>query len=264
MSYQRLPNACSIKDVALTFRYRYRREAACFGCTVSKPERTLSEIEFFAGLSADELEALAPLCRWRLYEAGQQIIGHLDYTSDIFFIVSGRVRVIVYSASGKEVMFRDLGAGKTFGELAAIDGNVRSASVVALTGCVLATMTAEGFHRVLQDHPDVARRIMAYLVGLVRRLSDRVVEFSVLAVRNRIHAELLRLARERDLSGNEAFIAPAPTHAEIASRVSTHREAVTREFNALSRDGLIERRDGGLVIHDVARLAHLVEKVLQE
>lgn len=231
---------------------------------MSEPERTLSGVNFFAGLSAGELDTLAALCRWRRYEPGQQIIRHQDDTSDIFFIVSGRVRVIVYSASGKEVMFRDLDAGKTFGELAAIDGNVRSASVVALTRCVLATMTAQGFHRVLQDHPDVARRIMIYLVGLVRRLSDRVVEFSVLAVRNRIHAELLRLARERTFDGNEAFIVPAPTHAEIASRVSTHREAVTREFNALARDGLIERRGSGLAIRDVARLARLVEEVLQE
>ena len=229
---------------------------------MSEPEYTLSRVQFFEGLSARDLESLAKGCRWRRYTAGQQIIGHQDDTSDVYFVVSGSVRVIIYSASGKEVMFRDLGPGKIVGELSAIDGEARSASVIALTRSVLAAMPADRFHRVLQDHPEVARRIMAYLVGLIRRLSDRVVEFSVLAVKNRIHAELLRLARDRGFDNNTAVIAPAPTHAEIASRVSTHREAVTRELNTLARDGLIERRRGKMVIRDVARLARLVEKVL--
>lgn len=229
-----------------------------------EPEETLAIIKFFEGLSSSELNALARKCRWCRYSAGQQIIGHQDESKDVYFIVAGRVRVIVNSASGKEVMFRDLDAGTTFGELSAIDGEVRSASVVALAPTVLATMSADYFHRVLQSHPDVARRLMTYLVGLVRRLSDRVVEFSILAVKNRIHAELLRLARDQGYDGNTAVIVPAPTHAEIASRVSTHREAVTRELNALARDGLIRRERRGLVIDDVAHLARLVEKVLDE
>jgi CRP/FNR family transcriptional regulator, cyclic AMP receptor protein len=231
---------------------------------MSEPGYTLSNIRFFEGLSARDLDSLAKDCRWRRYTADQQIIGHQDDTNDAYFVVSGGVRVIIYSASGKEVMFRDLGPGKIVGELSAIDGEARSASVIALSPSVLAVMPADRFHRVLRDHPEVARRIMAYLVGLVRRLSDRVVEFSVLAVKNRIHAELLRLAHDQGFDGNTAIIVPAPMHAEIASRVSTHREAVTRELNALARDGLIERRDGNLVIRDVARLARLVESVLEE
>jgi CRP-like cAMP-binding protein len=231
---------------------------------VSEPENTLSNIQFFEGLPARELDSLAEGCRWRRYAADQQIVGHQDDTKDVYFVVSGIVRVTVYSASGREVTFRDLGAGTSFGELSAIDGGARSANVIALSPSVLAIMPANAFLRMLRDHPKVAQRVMVYLVGLIRRLSDRVVEFSVLAVKNRIHAELLRLARDRGLDGNTAVIVPGPTHAEIASRVSTHREAVTREFNALARDGLIERGRGGLVIRDVTRLARLVEKVLEE
>jgi len=75
---------------------------------------------------------------------------------------------------------------------------------------------------------------------------------------------LLRLARDQELDADKAVITPVPTHADIASRVSTHREAVTRELTALARDGLIERGDGVLVIADVPRLAQLVETGFQE
>ena len=225
---------------------------------------SLSGIELFEGLGGSDRDALARLCRWQRYAAHQYIVGHQDETNDVYFIVGGRVHVTIFSPSGKEVSFADLGAGKSFGEMAAIDGAPRSATVIALSDTVLASMSAEAFRRVLNDYPDVAAKMMQYLVGLVRRLSDRVVEFSVLAVRNRIHAELLRLARDQGLDGDTAVITPVPTHSDIASRVSTHREAVTRELNALTRDGLIERRDGTLVIVNIARLAQLVETGLEE
>lgn len=225
---------------------------------------SLSSIELFEGLGGSDRDALARLCRWQRYAAHQYIVGHQDETNDVYFIVGGRVHVTIFSPSGKEVSFADLPAGKSFGEMAAIDGAPRSATVIALSDTVLASMSAEAFRRVLNDYPDVAAKMMQYLVGLVRRLSDRVVEFSVLAVRNRIHAELLRLARDQGLDGDTAVITPVPTHSDIASRVSTHREAVTRELNALTRDGLIERRDGTLVIVNIARLAQLVETGLEE
>ena len=225
---------------------------------------SLSSIELFEGLGGSDRDALARLCRWQRYAAHQYIVGHQDETNDVYFIVGGRVHETIFSPSGKEVSFADLPAGKSFGEMAAIDGAPRSATVIALSDTVLASMSAEAFRRVLNDYPDVAAKMMQYLVGLVRRLSDRVVEFSVLAVRNRIHAELLRLARDQGLDGDTAVITPVPTHSDIASRVSTHREAVTRELNALTRDGLIERRDGTLVIVNIARLAQLVETGLEE
>ena len=87
-------------------------------------------------------------------------------------------------------------------------------------------------------------------VGEARELLDK----------NRIRAELLRLARDHVRSENTAEISPLPIHADIANRVSTHREAVTRELNALERVGLIERHDGTLIIRDVARLARSVEE----
>ena len=83
-------------------------------------------------------------------------------------------------------------------------------------------------------------------------------------MRKRIQAELLRLAHEAAPGHKCAMIFPAPTHAELASRVSTHREAVTRGLGELARAGIIEKRGGTLVIRDVETLAAMVTDVLSE
>ena len=98
----------------------------------------------------------------------------------------------------------------------------------------------------------------------VRSLTKRVYEFSTLAVNNRIQAELLRLASLAPREGKGARVNPAPTHAEIASRVSTHREAVTRELNRLARIGIIERQTGALIVRDLERLAAMLHEMTGE
>ena len=225
---------------------------------------TLSTIEPFRGLPAADLEAVARRCRWRRYDPGQQVVGRQEESRDVFFVVSGRVRVTLFSVSGKEVTFRDLDAGEMFGELAAIDGQPRSANVIALTESLIASLSGDAFWQVLREQPEVAAVTLKRLTANVRDLSERVFEFSTLTVNNRIQAELLRLALAH-LRDDEApaVIAPAPTHAEIASRVSTHREAVTRELSRLAQAGVIERHSGKLVVLDLPRLRRMVENVLE-
>ncbi|MGH6947584.1 MAG: Crp/Fnr family transcriptional regulator [Kiloniellales bacterium] len=225
-------------------------------------DKSLSKLRALESVAPDTITALERLVRWHEYLRDQQIIGHQDESSDVFFIVSGSVRVTVYSPAGKEVTFRDMAAGEMFGELAAIDGKPRSAGVVALSNCTIASLTAQQFGRVLHEHPDFAVVTLKRLAETVRSLSERVFEVSALSVRNRIHAELLRLARSNMLNENRAAISPAPTHSAIASRISTHREAVTRELSKLSKSGLIERQGNKIVVNDVHRLSRLVEDVL--
>lgn len=228
---------------------------------MAQDKDSLRDIDLLAGLPPADLDALAKRCAWRRVAAGQEIVGYQDETRDVFFIVGGRVRAVIYSAAGKEVTFRDIGAGQVFGEFSAIDGKPRSANIVALDDSVIAAMPAGVFWQVLTDHREVTAAVLKSLIGQLRALSDRVFEFSTLAVKNRIHAELLRLARDHMRDDNTAVVAPAPTHSDIASRISTHREAVTRELNELARAGLVKRRRGALEICDVPRLARLVEEV---
>ena len=222
----------------------------------------LESLELFQGLlSPQELDGLAGLCAWRSFDKDQQVVSQDSPGNDVHFVARGRVRVEIFAGDGQEVAFRDLGAGKSFGELSAIDGQARSASVVALEPSWIASLSRDRFWSVLRDHPSVTQQLLRQLAALVRNLTERVVEFSTLAVRNRIQAELVRMGREAGVARNEATLSPAPRHADIASRVSTNREAVARELAELARSGLVEKRRGALVLLDVKRLAEMVEDV---
>jgi CRP/FNR family cyclic AMP-dependent transcriptional regulator len=222
----------------------------------------LEGLELFQGLlTPGELDALAGLCAWRDFAKDQQVVSQDMPGNDVHFVAQGRVRVTIFAAGGQEVAFRDLGAGKSFGELSAIDGQARSASVVAVEPSCIASLSRERFWEVLREHPSVTEQLLRQLAALIRNLTERVVDFSTLAVRNRIQAELVRMAREAGVAGNQATLSPAPRHADIASRVSTNREAVARELAELGRKGLVGKRRGALVLVDVQRLARMVEDV---
>jgi CRP-like cAMP-binding protein len=231
---------------------------------VEESQDHLERFAIFAGLPQETLERIRKRCRWRRYEPGEPIVDYLDTSDEVFFITSGEVRVTIYSLAGKAVSFRDLGPGNVFGEYPAIDGGPRSASVEARTSSLLASMPAAAFRELLQAEPAVALALLTQFVTTIRSLTTRVYEFSTLAVNNRIQAELLRLALTVPREGKSARIVPAPTHVEIANRISTHREAVTRELNRLSRNGIIERQGSALLVKDVDRLATMVHETTGE
>lgn len=221
----------------------------------------LAVIKEFQNLSPEELEVVAGHCQWHRYEVGEDVIRYHDKTDSTFFIVQGIIRITYYSPSGHEVILCDLSSGEMFGELTAIDGLTRSAAVIARRDSVLASIPVQAFLNLIYSNREICLAILKRLTGQIRRLTDRVFDFSTLAVRNRIHAELLRLAKNQMGVSNMAIISPAPTHADIASRLSTHREAVTRELNELVRQKVIIRRAHDLHILDMAKLTEMVEEI---
>lgn len=228
------------------------------GSQVKQPQYSLESVAIFRDLPPQALERVKRLCRSRSFAPREAIIDHLDTSNDVFFLLTGNARVTIRSADGKAVSFRELGPGGMFGEYAAIDGRPRSATVEALTPCLVVSMRGTAFRELAVTEPKVAKILLEHFVREIRELTTRVYEFSTLAVRNRVQAELLRLARLTAPEGKTARIVPAPTHAEIASRTSTHREAVTRELNHLAKKGLLEQRSRELWITDLDRLAALV------
>lgn len=218
----------------------------------------------FDGLDDPTIKLIENRCRWAQYGEGQQIIGQSDPSTDVFFVIEGTVRAKSYSQGGREVSFVDIPAGALFGEFSAIDGQERASSIVSLTPCTLAIMSAKDFRLTLGEVPGFALKLVDILVKKARALSDRVFEFSTLPVKNRVNVELLRLAGQTENDGSCAIIQPAPTHQELAARISTHREAVTRELNQLVSKEIITLRRGRIEIINLPRLQSLVDEALSE
>lgn len=222
----------------------------------------LSVIKEFKDLSLTDLEAIAQVCQWYRYGAGEEIVRYHDDSNSVFFVTQGEARVNYNSMSGKEVILCDLVTGEIFGELTAIDGRSRSANVVAKTSTLLACISSSAFQELIFSNRQIAAAILQRLTGQIRRLTERVFESDTLKVPNRIRAKLLHLAKtQATISNNQATISAVPTHVELACLIGTHREAVTRELNELEAGNIIAREGDVIHILDVARLTELVESV---
>ena len=216
-------------------------------------EQTLAGIALLADLSREQLSEIETRCRWHRLAEGAQVFDKDSDSLDVYFIVGGAVRILS-QALEREVALADLQAGRYFGELAAIDGLPRSARVIALTDCLLASLDGPGFRALLLHYPEVGLRVMGRMTGVIRDLDRRVMELSTTSEAQRICGELLRLAQPMADRPELWHVADLPNHKDIAAGIGTSREVVAQVIGELARDGVVKRRGMGLSITDLPRL----------
>ena len=142
--------------------------------------------------------ALKQRYRWHKYAANDQIIDRESESRDVYFIVEGRVRMVNYSLSEREVIFDEMAAGSHFGELAALIGEPRSANVVALTETRVASISSQTFTNLFLENAGLGLKITTMFARIVRTSTDRIMDLSTLGAHNRVHSEILREAREKN------------------------------------------------------------------
>lgn len=194
------------------------------------------------------------------YSRGSLVISQNDTSDDVFLVLEGRARATIYSAEGKTVSYRDIATGAIFGELAAIDRTPRSASVTAQENLRVGLISGKDFREWIEAHPDAMWAVLRYLTSQCRRMTERIFEFSTKVVRDRLVNELVRMAFAASDARNAAVISPAPTHFELASAISTHREAVSREMSRLAKQELVVKKTDGLHVPDIEALSLLQVK----
>ncbi|AYM60899.1 Crp/Fnr family transcriptional regulator (plasmid) [Agrobacterium fabrum] len=221
-----------------------------------------STIGLFRSLDEQARRSLERQCNWRSFRANEFIIDAQDAGNSVFFVIRGKVRASISIAAHASIM-RDISAGEYFGEIAAIDNRPRSADIHCLTDALVASMPGPAFWDAIHTHPAVARQVLMSLTDLVRTLTDRVNETSALSMKHRLVAELLRLSRPSSRSTDLYVITPPPTHAELAARIGSHREAVTRELNMLVRNGLVTRHRGAILLNDRNSLQQHLDRAMR-
>jgi CRP-like cAMP-binding protein len=217
----------------------------------------LGEIRLLASLAPAELVALERRCRWRRYGAGEQILDRDSATRDVLFISEGRIRVVNYATSGREIAFAVVEAGGHVGELSAIDGQGRSATVIAVSDCLIGSLSAEAFGGLLERHAEVAIALLRHLSRIIRTSDERIAELSVLGAVPRVYRELLRLAEPDPSDGSAWRITELPTQHDMASRVGATRETVARALGQILSHGVVQRHGRTLLIRDREMLEQL-------
>jgi CRP-like cAMP-binding protein len=215
-----------------------------------------------AALPASVLKTLRAKQFTLKYPSGTQILRQDDITKDVFFINYGKVLVTFYTERGDKLSFVEMRAGQSFGELSAIDLKPRSANVVAIEETSLTRIKHDQFQAWLRTYPDFAHFVMCQMSSMIRRLDNRMYELSALDGIHRIYSELLRIAKNGVNDSGRIIVNNPPTHAEIACRIHSHREAVSRTYRALIKDGLLEKNTRQLVITQPDILKQRIDKYL--
>ncbi len=213
----------------------------------------MSYFDLIAALGPEDLAALRERLVERDYRRGVEMISYRDRSRSVLVLLDGYARVVIHGADGRMVDYHEAGPGAAFGEIAAIDGLERSASVVATTEVRAGLLRLEDFET-LMSRPGFSRAILLRLTGQVRSMIERIHEYSTLLVRDRLIRELLRLSEDAE-GGDAAVIGRPPTHFGLAARISSHREAVSREMSRLAKEGLVKRDGRTLAIPSRQRLA---------
>ena len=188
---------------------------------------------------------------------GQVVVGHDDSARDVYVVEEGIAQVSLYSDDGKETIFREIGPREMFGELAALDGAPRSASVTATSDMRLHKITAAQFEHWLTANSEAGLWFARFLIARIREMTERSFELATMTVVQRIHLEILRLAEHGAVEGQRVTIDHFPTQSEFAARIGTHREAISRELSWLRSEGLIESKSRTLVVLDIDRMRQL-------
>jgi CRP/FNR family cyclic AMP-dependent transcriptional regulator len=224
----------------------------------------LDSILLFADLPPDTVASIGKRATWREYAADEQVFDKESDSVDVYFVVSGKVRILRETQRDREVALADLGPGNFFGELAAIDGGERSARVVAMEPTLLASLDGPTFKAVMAAHPLVTERVMLRMAQVIRNLDNRVSDLSALSESQRIMMELIRLTRPDPRHDGAFYIPDLPNHREIAGWAGTDRDSVARTIGELTRMGVVERRSMSLLVRDWPKLhamAHASEEM---
>jgi CRP/FNR family cyclic AMP-dependent transcriptional regulator len=200
----------------------------------------LGRSTLFAELETPELEALARAAERREFARDETIFAANEAADGLYVLASGRVKVCVSSAGGKELILATLGGGEFFGEMALIDDAPRSANVVAQLPTVAYRIKRGDFEQLLDQHPGMGRKLLRELSLRLRRANAQMESLATLDVVGRLARYFIDLARQHgQLLGNGWVAVRRPTHQDIANSIGTSRETVTRLINDLEQRGLV-------------------------
>jgi CRP/FNR family cyclic AMP-dependent transcriptional regulator len=220
------------------------------------PLDVLRQVPLLAALPEAELAALAPLLRERRYPRGAVILMQGDPGDSLFLLAQGQVKVVLIGEDGREVILSVLGPGSFFGEMSLLDGEPRSAHVIAMEESALLQLRRDDFQARLRASPDVALGVLRELSLRLRRADDTIGSLALRDVNGRVAHLLLELASRE----GGTRITSRLTHATIAQMVGSSRETVSRTLSALTAAGVIRMSRREIVILDAAPLRQAAQR----
>jgi len=212
-------------------------------------QELLRTVPIFSELSEPDIAALARLTSRRTCPKDTVVFFENEEGDSFFCIVAGRIKVTILGDDGREVILSVLGRGDFFGEMALLDNEPRSATAIAVEDTELLSLHRNDFQSVLSDNRSIMSALIKILTARLRRANHQISTLALLDVYGRVARVIVDMAREEGRRLKDGRIAfRRATHQEIANRIGTTRETVTRMLKDLERQGLIQVEGKELVV----------------
>lgn len=219
-------------------------------------ESFTANVPLFSNLTSQERMAIHSVMVQRSFSVGDCIVHEDDKENQTFFIiVSGSVHVTVLSNEGKQAILATLQSGAFFGEMAMLDGEPRSASVVAAEPCNLLLLYRKSFLQILQQYPKITIAMLVEMSRRLRRSNRQINSLSMMSVFGRVADVLLQLSKSTGRKiGSMTVVEQRPSHQTIADMAGTSRETVSRVLSQLQKKGYLNITRKRLVILNEEKL----------
>jgi CRP/FNR family cyclic AMP-dependent transcriptional regulator len=211
----------------------------------------LRRVSIFRDLDQAAVAALDRLCRVKHYEREAVVVSEAEHGDALFVVAEGQTKAVLYGTSGREVILALFRQGDFFGEMALLDDQPRSATVIATTPSVLLMLERQAFARYLLQSPRSALRIMAELSRRLRNADEVIGNLALLDVYARVAGALRQMAlRDGERTNGGILLRDRPTGTQLAGMLGTTRETVSRVISDFQRRGFLTPIGRKLLLHN--------------
>jgi CRP/FNR family transcriptional regulator len=210
----------------------------------------LRQIALFASLDEEALAQVGAVTVERHYARGEVIVLEGDRGGALRFVRSGLVKLSTTSADGREQVLRLVPAGQTFNLIAALDGQPTAATATALDATTIYAIQCDTVSQLLADHPAVAQAALQAIAADTRDVIALAKDLALYHVSERV----ARLLLDQERCTCELCRHHYMTQQEMAAIVGTAREMVGRTLHEFQASGIIDLRNGRVVVRDLERL----------
>jgi CRP/FNR family cyclic AMP-dependent transcriptional regulator len=206
----------------------------------------LRDIPLFSCLDEDALRDLEAAAVSRRFAKNTVVISKGDPSDSVYVVRKGQVKAVIHDEAGKEIVLSVIGAGECFGEMSALDGVPRSATIVTTEAADILILGRKEFKRILESNRNMVFSLLNVLLRRLRRADEKIESLAFWNVHARIGNLLMELARP---AGSEWVIREKMTHQEIADMVGSSRESVSRILKEIADAGYISIDRKRITIH---------------
>jgi CRP/FNR family transcriptional regulator, cyclic AMP receptor protein len=218
----------------------------------------LRRVPLFSELEESELQRFSRVAVARSFPGGTRVFHEGDHSDACYIVRTGSFRVTREHSDGRAITLANLGPGDIFGELAMLDGEVRSASVEALGDGQLLALPAGDVRALLGRHPEITVKLVAALVRRLRMANERISRQSFQTVPSRVAGVLSQLVAEEAPAGDAGGVTIRMNQADLAQLAGTSRESVSRFLADLERAGVVRCGRGRVTVLEPAKLRNYI------